>query len=58
MINRIVLVIVLLTKSGCFAGEGNPNNIWLSYSQDANVTNAQAMLSTLGLGKDEQRIDC
>lgn len=56
MIFRIILMTLVLAASSCYAGEDNPNNIWLSYSQDANDTVVQAMLLTLGLGKNDQMI--
>lgn len=56
MIYRIILTILLLTASTCYTEQNNPNNIWLSYSQDVNDTVVKAMLFTLGLGKDDQVI--
>lgn len=53
---RIIMILLLLTASSCYAGQDNPNNIWLSYSQDANDTIAKAMLLTLELGEDDQLI--
>lgn len=56
MYKRIVLTICLFSGNIAYAAQVNLNNIWLSYSQDANDTTARAALLTLGLGPDDQLI--
>lgn len=56
MYSRIILAACLFTTSLAFAAQANPNNIWLSYSQDANDTISKAALLSLGLGPDDQLI--
>jgi len=56
MHKRLVLVVCLLTANVVYAAQDNANNIWLSYSQDANDTTSKAVLLTLGLGVDDQLI--
>lgn len=56
MSQRLVLVICLCVGSVAHAAQDNPNNIWLSYSQDANDTTSTVALLTLGLGPDDQLI--
>ena len=50
----ILLILCLLTTGLARAATDNPNNIWLSYSQDNNDTSAAAILLTLGVTKDDQ----
>jgi hypothetical protein len=56
MYQRIVFVICLFAGSVAHAAQDNPNNIWLSYSQDANDTTSTAALLSLGLGPDDQLV--
>lgn len=56
MYARLVLVVCLFTVAIANAAQDNPDNIWLSYSHDANDTVSKAALLTLGLGLDDQLI--
>jgi hypothetical protein len=56
MYKGMLLAGCLLTANMVYAVQENLNNIWLSYSQDANDTTSKAALLTLGLGADDQLI--
>jgi hypothetical protein len=58
MVRPLVLVLCLLFTAVAYAADedANPNNLWLSYSQDANDTTSKAALVTFGLGLDDQLI--